>query len=69
MPEENKDYVTLLPCVADRGMSIPRVIVAVMHWVAAEDSYYPGPCTHPMSETRARQHQERWAKEKGLDIR
>lgn len=69
MSDDNKDYVTLLPCVADRGMSIARVIVAVMHWVPSQDSYYPGPCSRPMSEMRARALQELWSKDKGLEIR
>lgn len=65
----NQDYVTLLPCVPGKNMTIPKVIVAVMHWVPAQDSYYPGPCSRPMTERRARETQELWAKEKRLEIR
>ncbi len=69
MSETNRDYVTLLPCVASRGMSVGKVIVAIMQWSSAHDSYYTGPCSHPMSERRARETQEKWAADKGLEIR
>lgn len=67
--EETKDYVTLLPCVPDRGNSIGKVIVAVMQWSQPHDSYFPGKCSHPMTERRARETQATWAREKGLEIR
>lgn len=69
MSDDNKDYITLLPCVPAKGMVVAKVIVAVMQWSYGQDSYYPGPCSHPMSERRARALQEQMAKDRGLEIR
>lgn len=63
-PEENDDYITMLPTVDNH-----RALVVIMHYTAASDNWEQKKCSDALSLRAARALAESWAAATGLEIR